>query len=141
MAAVAAFARANRSTASSSTASRPARHRHDRQGLSRRAQALADLGISDAEAEALGLRVYKVALTWPLEEEGAPLRRRAEGRAGRGGEKRGFIEDQLVRILYNMPADRRPSVVGKRDRAGTILLPSTGELDRRPWSRAPSCSA
>ena len=31
-------------------------------------QALADLGISDAEAQALGLRIYKVALTWPLEE-------------------------------------------------------------------------
>ena len=29
-------------------------------------QALADLGITDAEAQALGLRIYKVALTWPL---------------------------------------------------------------------------
>ena len=34
-------------------------------------QALADLGITDAEAQALGLRIYKVALTWPLEESGA----------------------------------------------------------------------
>ena len=39
--------------------------------VSRFAQALADLGISDAEAQALGLRIYKVALTWPLEESGA----------------------------------------------------------------------
>ena len=34
-------------------------------------QALADLGITDKDAQALGLRIYKVALTWPLEESGA----------------------------------------------------------------------
>jgi indolepyruvate ferredoxin oxidoreductase len=43
-------------------------------------------------------------------------------------EKRGFIEDQLVRILYNMDAAKRPSVVGKRDESGAVLLPSEGEL-------------
>jgi TPP-dependent indolepyruvate ferredoxin oxidoreductase alpha subunit len=40
-------------------------------------QALADLGITDRIAGELGLRIYKVALTWPLEEAGA--RRFAEG--------------------------------------------------------------
>ncbi len=41
-------------------------------------QALADLGITDADAQALGLRIYKVALTWPLEESRrAAIRRRA----------------------------------------------------------------
>ena len=43
-------------------------------------------------------------------------------------EKRGFIEDQLLRILYNVDASRRPSVVGKRDETGAMLLPSEGEL-------------
>src|SRR5882672_10474503 len=91
-------------------------------------QALADLGISDRDAEALGLRIYKVALTWPLEESGA--KRFAEGLQDVlvVEEKRGFIEDQLVRILYNMDASKRPSVVGKRDERGAILLPSEGEL-------------
>jgi indolepyruvate ferredoxin oxidoreductase len=91
-------------------------------------QALADLGITDSEAQALGLRIYKVALTWPLEEHGA--------RAFADGlqdvlvveEKRGFIEDQLLRILYNVDASKRPSVVGKRDETGAPLLPSEGEL-------------
>jgi indolepyruvate ferredoxin oxidoreductase len=92
-------------------------------------QALADLGISDHDAEALGLRIYKVALTWPLEEAGA--RRFAEGLQDVlvVEEKRGFIEDQLVRILYHLDASRRPSVVGKRDEAGAPLLPSEGELN------------
>ena len=92
-------------------------------------QALADLGISDRDAEALGLRIYKVALTWPLEEQGA--KRFAEGLQDVlvVEEKRGFIEDQLMRILYNVDAWKRPSVVGKRDESGATLLPSEGELN------------
>jgi indolepyruvate ferredoxin oxidoreductase len=91
-------------------------------------QALADLGISERDAQAMGLRIYKVALTWPLEEQGA--RRFAEGLQDVlvVEEKRGFIEDQLKRILYNMDAWNRPSIVGKLDEAGNRLLPSEGEL-------------
>ena len=33
-------------------------------------QALQYLGIDDAEAQRLGLRIYKVGMTWPLEPEG-----------------------------------------------------------------------
>jgi indolepyruvate ferredoxin oxidoreductase len=91
-------------------------------------QALADLGISDKDAQELGLRIYKVALTWPLEESGA--RRFAEGLQDVlvVEEKRGFIEDQLMRILYNTDASRRPSIAGKRDENGAPLLRSEGEL-------------
>src|SRR5215813_13305812 len=83
-------------------------------------QAMADLGISDRDAEALGLRIYKVALTWPLEESGA--RRFAKGLQDVlvVEEKRGFIEDQLMRILYNVDAWKRPTIVGKRDEAGAL---------------------
>jgi indolepyruvate ferredoxin oxidoreductase len=91
-------------------------------------QALADLGISDTVAQELGLRIYKVGLIWPLETSGA--RRFAEGLQDIlvVEEKRGFVEDQLMRILYNMNASDRPSIVGKRDESGAILLPSEGEL-------------
>ena len=91
-------------------------------------QALADLGIAERDAQALGLRIYKVALTWPLEEEGA--KRFAEGLQDVlvVEEKRAFIEDQLKRILYHVDAWKRPSIVGKRDEAGNPLLPSEGEL-------------
>ncbi|HYM01363.1 MAG TPA: indolepyruvate ferredoxin oxidoreductase family protein, partial [Stellaceae bacterium] len=51
-------------------------------------------------------------------------------------EKRGFIEDQLVRLLYNMEASRRPSVVGKQDETGATLLPSAGELTPTMVARA-----
>ncbi|MGY3465785.1 TPP-dependent indolepyruvate ferredoxin oxidoreductase alpha subunit [Bradyrhizobium sp. LM6.11] len=91
-------------------------------------QALADLGITDKDAQDLGLRIYKVAMTWPLEESGA--KRFAEGLQDVLviEEKRGFIEDQLMRILYNIDASRRPTVTGKRDERGAPLLPSEGEL-------------
>ncbi|MGE0288227.1 MAG: indolepyruvate ferredoxin oxidoreductase family protein [Bradyrhizobium sp.] len=91
-------------------------------------QALADLGINDTEAQALGLRIYKVALTWPLEARGALAFAEGLQDVLVVEEKRGFIEDQLIRILYNMDASRRPSVVGKRDESGAVLLPSEGEL-------------
>ena len=99
-------------------------------------QALADLGIDDRAAAAFGIRVYKVGLTWPLEAMGA--RRFAEGLKDVlvVEEKRGFIEDQLVRLLYNMEASRRPSIVGKTDEAGAPLLPSAGELTPTMVARA-----
>ena len=129
MAAVAAFARVNRFDRIVLD-SRPARLGIMATGkayLDLR-QALADLGITDAEAQALGLRIYKVALTWPLEQAGA--RAFAEGLQDVlvVEEKRGFIEEQLLRILYNVDASKRPSVVGKRDESGAVLLPSEGEL-------------
>src|SRR5258708_5647380 len=67
-------------------------------------------------------------MAWRLEPEGA--RRFAEGlqEVIVIEEKRSNLEDQLVRILYNMPADRRPMVIGKTDETGLIILPSEGEL-------------
>src|SRR6202045_1764002 len=129
MAAIAAFARANRLDRVVLD-SKPARLGIVATGkayLDLR-QALADLGISERDAQELGLRIYKVALAWPLEESGA--RSFAEGLQDVlvVEEKRGFIEDQLVRILYNVDASRRPSVVGKEDESGAALLPSPGEL-------------
>src|SRR5579883_1062764 len=90
-------------------------------------QALAELGIDDELAAAIGLRLYKVALTWPVEPEG--LRRFARGLEEIlvVEEKRPLIEEQLKDILYG-GADQ-PRITGKRDERGALLLASTGELD------------
>ncbi|HTV88609.1 MAG TPA: indolepyruvate ferredoxin oxidoreductase family protein [Stellaceae bacterium] len=91
-------------------------------------QALDELGIGAAEAAALGISLYKVAMPWPLEPEG--VRRFAEGLAEVlvVEEKRAIIETQLKEQLYNWPADRRPRIVGKFDERGEWMLPSNGEL-------------
>ncbi|MFO1085778.1 MAG: indolepyruvate ferredoxin oxidoreductase family protein [Reyranellaceae bacterium] len=91
-------------------------------------QALEDLGIDDAEAKRLGLAVYKVALVWPLETEGATAFALGKHEILVVEEKRAVIEPQLKDALFNAPADRRPVVVGKTDERGQKLLKSDGEL-------------
>ncbi|HEX5767938.1 MAG TPA: indolepyruvate ferredoxin oxidoreductase family protein, partial [Burkholderiales bacterium] len=99
-------------------------------------QALADLGIDKEAARQIGLRVYKVAMSWPLEPTGA--RRFAEGLEEIlvVEEKRQLIEYQIKEELYNWKEGvRAPRVVGKFDDsgewsrsggqpAGTWLLPA-----------------
>jgi indolepyruvate ferredoxin oxidoreductase len=99
-------------------------------------QALSELGISDEAAADLGIRVYKVGLTWPLEPQRALSFAQGLKDILVVEEKRGFIENQLVRLLYNVDASRRPSVVGKTDEAGATLIPSTGELTPTMVARA-----
>ena len=82
-------------------------------------QALADLGIDKAVANHIGLRVYKVAMSWPLEPQGA--RRFAEGLEEIlvVEEKRQLIEYQIKEELYNWKEGvRAPRVVGKFDDSG-----------------------
>lgn len=91
-------------------------------------QALVELGIDDEVAEAIGLRLYKIAMPWPLEPEGA--RAFAEGlqEVVVVEEKRPVIEPQLKDLLYHLPADRRPRVIGKRNERDEIVLSSSVEL-------------
>jgi len=99
-------------------------------------QALSDLGLSDQACADLGLRVYKVGLTWPLEVEGA--RRFARGLKDVlvVEEKQGFIETQFAHAIFNMDPAERPSLVGKRDEDGDVLLRSEGELSPTLVARA-----
>jgi indolepyruvate ferredoxin oxidoreductase len=106
-------------------------------------QALHDLGIDEAGAAALGLRVYKVGMPWPLEAGG--VRRFATGldEILVVEEKRQVIEYQLKEMLYNWRDDVRPRVIGKFDESGEWpapnsrwLLPPTGELTPAIVARA-----
>jgi len=86
-------------------------------------QALDDLGIDERVAAEIGIRLYKVAMTWPLEPEG--VRRFAEGLEEIlvVEEKRHLMEYQLKEELYNWREDVRPRVVGKFDEKGEWALP------------------
>jgi indolepyruvate ferredoxin oxidoreductase len=111
-------------------------------------QALADLGIDKELARHIGLRVYKVAMSWPLEPTGA--RRFAEGLEEIlvVEEKRQLIEYQIKEELYNWKEGvRAPRVVGKFDDsgewsrsggqpAGTWLLPAHYEHSPAMVARA-----
>ena len=91
-------------------------------------QALDNLGIDQGQAAALGLAIYKVAMPWPLEPEGAREFAESAEEILVVEEKRALIESQLKEQLYHMRADARPRIIGKLDETGADLLPSTGEL-------------
>ncbi|MEL6297242.1 MAG: indolepyruvate ferredoxin oxidoreductase family protein [Pseudomonadota bacterium] len=90
-------------------------------------QALDQLGIDEVEASRLGIRLYKVAMTWPLEPKGI-----AEFADGLETilvieEKRSLIETQIKEQLFNVP--NCPDVLGKKDENEQWLFPAKGALD------------
>ena len=91
-------------------------------------QALEYLGIDHKVASDIGIRVYKVGMTWPLQPVG--IREFARGLEDIivVEEKRSFIESQMKEQMYNWDNSTRPSVVGKYDESGEWILPSTNEL-------------
>ena len=110
-------------------------------------QALDDLGIDEQVARDIGIRLFKVGMTWPLEAEG--VREFAQGldEILVVEEKRQILEYQLKEELYNWRDDVRPRVVGKfddtgewsgspREGHGNWLLPATYELNPAQIARA-----
>ena len=99
-------------------------------------EALAMMGIGDDTAKAVGLRLLKIGVSWPLEPQ--CIREFADGldEILVVEEKRQIIEYQIKEQLYNSPPASRPRVVGKYDEAGEwvnvphegILLSPNGEL-------------
>ncbi len=99
-------------------------------------QALAMLGLDLARAGAAGLRLYKPAMTWPLEPEGLGAFADGLEEIVVVEEKRALIEPQIKDALYALPDGARPRVIGKRDEAGAPLFPSEGELAPATIARA-----
>jgi len=93
-------------------------------------QALEYLGLDEAACAEIGIRVYKVGMSWPLEPVGITAFARGLEDIVVVEEKKAFIERQMKELFYNWPASAgpRPSIVGKYDEAGAWILPSTGEL-------------
>ncbi|MGH6638369.1 MAG: indolepyruvate ferredoxin oxidoreductase family protein [Polaromonas sp.] len=98
-------------------------------------EALEELGIGLEEAEQIGIRVFKVAMPWPLEPDS--IREFSDGLEEIlvVEEKRPIVEYQLKEHLYNWREDVRPRVIGKFDEAGEWaqprgqwLLPAKGDL-------------
>jgi indolepyruvate ferredoxin oxidoreductase len=91
-------------------------------------QALTLLGLGESEMKALGIRLYKVGLTWPLEP-----RRAQEFAKGLKAilvveEKRPVIEEQLKSLLFNT-AGPKVTIIGKHDLDHQLLLPAAYELN------------
>ena len=92
-------------------------------------QALEELNIDGPKAENIGLCLYKVGMVWPLEPQGLKSFCKGLDEVLVVEEKRGFIEDQLRSILYNLPESERPRITGKKNIDGSWLIKSAGEID------------
>jgi len=110
-------------------------------------QALADLGIDEQAASDIGIRLYKIGMTWPLEADGVHEFAKGLDEILVVEEKRQILEYALKEELYNLPDGERPRVVGKFDDTGEWsnkggtghgdwLLPATYELNPALIARA-----
>ncbi|MET0287491.1 MAG: indolepyruvate ferredoxin oxidoreductase family protein [Polyangiales bacterium] len=90
-------------------------------------QTFADLGLSREELSRLGVRVLKLAMTYPLVEETTIEFARSVDELVVVEEKRPFIESQLRAILHEAGVATR--VLGKRNREGKPFISTVGELD------------
>ncbi len=90
-------------------------------------QSLLDMGLDSATLQRLGIRVLRLGMTYPLDED--IVRRFAAGLDEMivVEEKRSFIETQLRECLYNL--SEHPRVIGKSTETGAPLFPMHGELD------------
>lgn len=92
-------------------------------------QAFKDLGIDEKLAAHIGIGLYKVTMTWPLEKEGVLRFAKGFEEILVVEEKRPLVENQLKEYLYPVPADQRPRIYGKTDDQNRWLLPPTNELN------------
>ena len=114
-------------------------------------QALDDLGIDAQVAADIGIRLYKIGMTWPLEAEGVRAFAKGLDEILVVEEKRQILEYQLKEELYNWRDEEehhpRPRVVGKfddtgewsnphREGHGHWLLPASYELNPAQIARA-----
>ena len=89
--------------------------------------ALDELGIGEKDSDRLGLRLYKVAMPWPLEDNGVIEFAKGLDLIIVVEEKRAIIEPQIKEILYETSSN--PKVIGKTDENGNSLFSSVGALD------------
>ncbi|MEL7031044.1 MAG: indolepyruvate ferredoxin oxidoreductase family protein [Pseudomonadota bacterium] len=91
-------------------------------------EALDALGLSADDAAKLGVSIYKVAMPWPLEQEGIRAFCSGLERVLVIEHKRPLIEDQLRAALYPLPEKKRPILEGKRTVDGKPLLSQIGSI-------------
>tara|TARA_A100000164_G_scaffold381742_1_gene435108 strand:+ start:1 stop:3567 length:3567 start_codon:yes stop_codon:yes gene_type:complete len=103
-------------------------------------EALNDLGLNKESASAIGIKLFKVGMSWPL--DGQAIRNFASGLIELivVEEKREILESQIKSELYNLPDNKRPRIIGKMNNSGewscdlkklkyNNILPNNYQLD------------
>ncbi|MFK8030141.1 MAG: indolepyruvate ferredoxin oxidoreductase family protein [Gammaproteobacteria bacterium] len=98
-------------------------------------QALNDLGLDNDMLAALGIRILKIAMPFPVDRE--TYREFAEGLEDILviEDKREQIENALRDVCYALPEHNRPRIVGRYDEHGALLVDHVGDLGSEKISR------
>jgi indolepyruvate ferredoxin oxidoreductase len=91
-------------------------------------EVLRRLEISPASLAKAGVRLYKVGLSFPIEQTRIKAFASNLKEILIIEEKGTIVEAQLRDLFYNAPADARPALVGKQNRLGQPLVSALGEL-------------
>jgi indolepyruvate ferredoxin oxidoreductase len=91
-------------------------------------EALNRLGLSVADLDAAGVRIYKVGLSYPIEPTRIDQLIQGLSEILVIEEKGPVVENQLKGYLYNRPGSERPYVLGKTCKHGQPLLSSVEEM-------------
>ena len=94
-------------------------------------EALALLGLDEAECRRIGIDIYKVGMVWPLARHGALEFVRGKQEILVVEEKRGIIESQFKEYFYDTPEAKPERMIGKYDETGARLISWIGELSPR----------
>jgi indolepyruvate ferredoxin oxidoreductase len=97
-------------------------------------RALSQLGVGDSELEAMGIRLVRLELVWPLHRDDALAFAAGVQELIVVEDKRPFVERQLRDLLYGTPG--APPVLGKRDGDGRALIELAGTVDADAIARA-----
>jgi indolepyruvate ferredoxin oxidoreductase len=97
-------------------------------------RALADLGVGEAEMEALGLRLIRLGMPFPVDADELAAHTAGLERVLVVEDKVPFLEGHLKQALYRR-ADA-PEVVGRRDAVGRPLLSARGTVGAEDVARA-----
>ena len=99
-------------------------------------QAFDELRLGSADLRNMGISVYKVAMSWPLETDSAAAFAEGNQEVLVIEEKRANVETQLKEALYGLPDARRPRISGKHAGAGPTVLPEISEFTPLMVARA-----
>jgi indolepyruvate ferredoxin oxidoreductase len=93
-------------------------------------QAMEELGIDEVAANEIGLRLYKVAMPYPMEVEGLKAFAKGLDLIIVVEEKRSLLEVQVKEELFNYKHEFPAQVIGKRrENDKDWLFPAKGSLD------------
>ena len=91
-------------------------------------QAFDLVGLGRAEARALGIAVFKVGMSWPLEPMAISSFARGLERLVVVEHKRPLIETQIKDLAYPWPEHQRPAIWGKTTPTGEPFLAAVRDL-------------